>query len=155
MQIDELWDKMQAEFTDVKEKVSKIDTIEEKVNEIDAIKEKVSKIDAIEEKVNEIDAIKEKVNQIDDIKEKVNEIDVIKEKVNEIDDIKTEIKKINDKLDIMTNVNMAQILREQTRTRKEINYKIDQFMLQNNVEHKQFAYQIAKLEKENGITRIG
>ena len=68
---------------------------------------------------------------------------------------KKNIKKINDKLDIMTNVNMAQILREQTRTRKEINYKIDQFMLQNNVEHKQFAYQIAKLEKENGITRIG
>ena len=135
MKTEELWKKMQDEFSFIKEKIK----------DIDVIREKVSRIDVIEEKVKEIDVIKEKVSRID----------AIEEKVNEIDNVKSEIKKINDKLDVITNVNMAQILNEQRRTREELNRKIDNFMLQNNVEHKQFAYQIAKLERENGISKIG
>ena len=38
---------------------------------------------------------------------------------------------------------------------KELNEKIDKLILQNNLEHKQFAYQIAKLEMNEGFTKIG
>ena len=50
---------------------------------------------------------------------------------------------------------MAKILEHQVETRKELNEKIDKLILQNNVEHKKFAYQIAQLEMNEGFTKIG
>ena len=50
------------------------------------------------------------------------------------------------RLDIISNVNMAQILNEQTKTRIEINKKLDDFIKINEVEHKKFEYEIAKLK---------
>ena len=55
----------------------------------------------------------------------------------------------------MSNINIPKILEHQVETRKELNEKIDKLILQNNLEHKQFAYQIAKLEMNEGFTKIG
>lgn len=129
MTLEELWKMTKAELDKLN---TKIDKLESKVNQM-------------EQKVDQIDAIKEKVDQIDAIKEKVGQIDGIKQKVDEL----------QEKMDIMTNVNLAKILEHQVETRKELNDKLDRFILQNNLEHKQFAYQIAQLEMKNGITRIG
>lgn len=75
--------------------------------------------------------------------------------IKEVDErLSREIQKTNDRLD-MTNLNIAKILEQQVETRKELNEKMDRFIAQNNVEHKQFAYQIAQLEMKNGITKIG
>ena len=59
-------------------------------------------------------------------------------------------------MNTMANVNLAKILEQQTLMRQELNDKINQYMLRNNLEHKQYAYQIANLESKNGIvTKIG
>ena len=75
--------------------------------------------------------------------------------IKEVDDrLFAQIQKTNERIDL-TNLNIAKILEYQVETRKELNEKIDKFMIQNDVEHKQFAYQIAQLEMKNGITKIG
>lgn len=161
MTLEELWKMTKTEFDKLNKRV---DVLENKVEEIDEIKEKLSKID-------EIDEIKKKVNQID---EKMNiEFDSIEKqfaKINDkfdgidgqfaknnvkFDSIDDQFAKINDKLNIMSNINMAKILEHQVETRKELNEKIDKLILQNNVEHKKFAYQIAQLEMNEGFTKIG
>lgn len=136
MTLEELWKMTKAELDKLN---TKIDKLESKVNQME------QKVDQMEQKVDQIDEIKEKVGQIDGIKQKVDQIDGIKQKVDEL----------QEKMDIMTNVNLAKILEHQVETRKELNDKLDRFILQNNLEHKQFAYQIAQLEMKNGITRIG
>ena len=159
MTLEELWKMTKTEFDKLNKRV---DVLENKVEEIDVIKEKLNKIDEIDEikeklsKIDEIDEIKEKlskIDEIDEIKKKVNQID---EKMNvKFDSIDDQFAKINDKLNIMSNINMAKILEHQVETRKELNEKIDKLILQNNVEHKKFAYQIAQLEMNEGFTKIG
>ena len=58
--------------------------------------------------------------------------------------------RIDKRLDNTININIAKILKEQTIMRKEINERFDRLILQNNKEHKELAYQIAKLEEEQG-----
>ena len=59
-------------------------------------------------------------------------------------------KRIDKRLDDTININIAKILNEQTMMRKEMNEKFDRVILQNNREHKELAYQIAKLQEEQG-----
>ena len=106
-----------------------------------------------------VDVLENKVKVIDDMKKKVDLIDDMKKKIDLIDDMKKKFDKkfdeINSKLNIMSNINIPKILEYQVETRKELNEKIDKLILQNNLEHKQFAYQIAKLEMNEGFTKIG
>lgn len=83
-------------------------------------------------------------------------VDVLEDKVKVIDEkFDKKFDEINSKLNIMSNINIPKILEYQVETRKEFNEKIDKLILQNNLEHKQFAYQIAKLEMNEGFTKIG
>ena len=83
-------------------------------------------------------------------------VDVLEDKVKVIDEkFDKKFDEINSKLNIMSNINIPKILEHQVETRKELNEKIDKLILQNNLEHKQFAYQIAKLEMNEGFTKIG
>ena len=83
-------------------------------------------------------------------------VDVLEDKVKVIDEkFDKKFDEIDSKLNIMSNINIPKILEYQVETRKEINEKIDKLILQNNLEHKQFAYQIAKLEMNEGFTKIG
>ena len=83
-------------------------------------------------------------------------VDVLEDKVKVIDEkFDKKFDEIDSKLNIMYNINIPKILEYQVETRKELNEKIDKLILQNNLEHKQFAYQIAKLEMNEGFTKIG
>ncbi len=83
-------------------------------------------------------------------------VDVLEDKVKVIDEkFDKKFDEIDSKLNIMSNINIPKILEYQVETRKELNEKIDKLILQNNLEHKQFAYQIAKLEMNEGFTKIG
>lgn len=83
-------------------------------------------------------------------------VDVLEDKVKVIDEkFDKKFDEINSKLNIMSNINIPKILEHQVETRKELNEKIDKLILQNNLEHKQFAYQIAKLEMNEGFSKIG
>ena len=50
---------------------------------------------------------------------------------------------VNNKLDIVVNSNIAQILIAQTKNTKELNEKIDKYIERNETEHKKFDYEIA------------
>ena len=61
--------------------------------------------------------------------------------------------RIENKLDIMTNTNMAQILSKLTetkeevaRTKEEITNKLDKHIEKNEFEHKRFDYKLAEME---------
>ena len=83
-------------------------------------------------------------------------VDVLEDKVKVIDEkFDKKFDEINSKLNIISNINIPKILEHQVETRKELNEKIDKLILQNNLEHKQFAYQIAKLEMNEGFSKIG
>lgn len=83
-------------------------------------------------------------------------VDVLEDKVKVIDEkFDKKFDEMDSKLNIMSNINIPKILEHQVETRKELNEKIDKLILQNNLEHKQFAYQIAKLEMNEGFTKIG
>ena len=141
MSSEEILNKITVELSEIKEKVNKIDGIENKVN-------------IIEKEVGKIAGIEKEVGKIAGIEKEVGKIAGIEKEVSKISKMEDELLKINDKLDIVTNVNMAQILSEQTRTRKEITEKLDRYISKNDVEHKKFDYRISRLESENGIAII-
>lgn len=153
MTLEQLWTMTKSEFDKLNKRV---DVLEDKVKVIDDMKKKVDLIDDMKKKVDLIDDMKKKVDLIDDMKKKVDQIDGIKNKVDQIDEkFDKKFDEINSKLNIMSNINIPKILEYQVETRKELNEKIDKLILQNNLEHKQFAYQIAKLEMNEGFTKIG
>ncbi len=61
---------------------------------------------------------------------------------NKIGEVNTNVKKINEKLDMVTNSNIAQILTNQMRFQNEINGKIRY----DELEHKKFDCRISELE---------
>ena len=135
MPIEELWEKIQHELgeikTDIKEVSTKTDRLEENVQKLN------EKTDRLEENVERLNV------KTDRLEENVEQLNV-----------KTE--NLDKKVNTMANVNLAKILEQQTLMRQELNDKINQYMLRNNLEHKQYAYQIANLESKNGIvTKIG
>lgn len=119
MEIQELWNNMQGEFSKINLRLEKLEETTAKIPEIE---KQVSKIPKIESR---------------------------------LETLEVELKKTNEKLDQTINVNIAKLLNEQTEMRKEFNEKLDKAILQNNVEHKRFAYQIAELEEKVGIVRVG
>ena len=60
---------------------------------------------------------------------------------------------VNNKLDILTNSNMAQILMSQNQSTKEMNEKLDKYITQNEIEHKKFDYEIAETKMKLKFAR--
>ena len=60
---------------------------------------------------------------------------------------------VNNKLDILTNSNMAQILMSQNQSTKEMNEKLDKYITQNETEHKKFDYEIAETKMKLKFAR--
>ena len=107
----------------------------------------------IENKMNEKFTIVDQ--RFEDIKNKMNEefaivgqrFEDIENKINEEFAIAGQnFEDVENKIDILTNVNLAQILNEQTRTRNEINKKLDEYITKNDFEHKRFDYKLAEIE---------
>ena len=149
MPIEELWEKIQHELgeikTDIKEVSTKTDRLEENVQKLN------EKTDRLEENVERLNVKTDKLET--DVKELHTKTDRLEENVKQLN-VKTE--NLDKKVNTMANVNLAKILEQQTLMRQELNDKINQYMLRNNLEHKQYAYQIANLESKNGIvTKIG
>ena len=96
-------------------------------------------------------------NMSEGIKEEQEEIKTeIKGIKEEQEEIKTEIKGIKEeqksiryRLDTIINVNLAQILNEQIKMRKEFTEIFMSHKDKNYLEHKEFDYRIAKLEVKN------
>lgn len=128
--LDELWDKMQIELKKIDKQI--INT-ENKMNEKFTIVDQ--RFEDIENKMNEKFTI---VGQrFEDIENKINEEFAIAGQ---------NFEDVENKIDILTNVNLAQILNEQTRTRNEINKKLDEYITKNDFEHKRFDYKLAEIE---------
>ncbi len=102
--------------------------IESKFENID------NRFDSLENKFDNLE------NRFGDMKNsfenKFEEID------NKIGEVNTNVKKINEKLDMVTNSNIAQILTNQMRFQNEINGKIRY----DELEHKKFDCRISELE---------
>ena len=86
---------------------------------------------------------------IKSLEDLISKSDLIKNK-NKIGVVIQTTQRIDKRLDDTININIAKILNEQTMMRKEMNEKFDRAILQNNREHKELAYQIAKLQEEQG-----
>ena len=142
MQIEELWEKIQHEFVGVRTDINRLE------ENVASLNEKTDRLEKNVDKLNETTARLEE--NVASLNEKTDRLEENFDNLNERTGI------LEEKMDVMANVNLAKILEQQTEMRKELNEKMDKYMLQNNLEHKQFAFQIARLEKEHGIfTKIG
>lgn len=122
---DDLWSKMQIEFNKINKRFAEID---ERFTEID---EKFTNLEnRTEEKFGNLE------NKIEEGFAKADK----------------RFENLENKIDIVTNVNLAQILNEQTRTRNEITKKLDEYIIKNEFEHKRFDYKLAELEMKFGYT---
>ena len=141
--LNDLWSKMQGEFNKINEKMDqKFKEQEEKFNKsMRKLEERVdqkfieqeqkfnNKFKEQEEKFNKsMRELEERVEQ-KFIKQEENINNKFKEQEEKSND---NFNKIYDKLDIIINVNLAQILNEQTRTRIELNKKIDDYIATKN-----------------------
>ena len=163
MPIEELWEKIQHELgeikTDIKEVSTKTDRLEENVQKLnektDRLEENVERLNVKTDKL-ETD-VKELHTKTDRLEENVERLNVKTDRLEEnVEQLNVKTENLDKKVNTMANVNLAKILEQQTLMRQELNDKINQYMLRNNLEHKQYAYQIANLESKNGIvTKIG
>ena len=84
-------------------------------------------------------------------KQKVWILDKVETEVKEVKyenkGIKEEINKINQRLDVIQNVNLVNILQKQDQILKELNSAITM----NNLEHENFRYRHERVEKVLGI----
>lgn len=126
MDIQELWDKIQGEFTKVN---TRLDNVETKVGSMD------TRLGNVETKVESMDTRLSKVET------------EVKEVKYENKGIKEEINKINQRLDVIQNVNLVNILQKQDQILKELNSAITM----NNLEHENFRYRHERVEKALGI----
>ena len=69
------------------------------------------------------------------------------------DNMNQSFKRVENKLDVVTNTNMAQILKtlnetktELRETKEEITAKLDEYIEKNEFEHKKFDYRLADIE---------
>ena len=157
---EELWNKMQAEFIRIDGKFTNVDN-----NMKEGFKKVNGRIDEEFEKVNgRMDEEFGKVNgRMDEEFGKVNgrmdeEFEKVDDRMDEefgkvngrIDEefgkIYQRFTNIDDKLDVITNVNLAQILNEFTRTRNEFNNKLDKHITKDEFEHKRIDYKLAEIE---------
>ena len=152
--LNDLWSKMQSEFNKINEKMDqKFKEQEEKFNKsLQELEERVDqKFIEQEQKFNKsMQELEERVDQkfieqeqkfnksMQELEERVDQKfikqeEIINNKFKEQEEKSNDnFNKIYDKLDIIINVNLAQILNEQTRTRIELNKKIDDYIATKN-----------------------
>ena len=173
--LDELWNKMQIEFDKINQQFKDIDKrfeqIDERFEQIDKRFEQIDKrFEQIDKRFEQIDKrfeqIDKRFEQIDERFEEYNQeildiknnaksefakvYKVMEEGCNKMDE---RFARIEDKLDIMTNTNLAQILNkltetkaEVTETKEELTIKLDKHIEINEFEHKKFDYKLADME---------
>ena len=126
MDIQELWEKIQGEFTKVN---TRLDNVETKVGSMDA------RLGNVETKVDSMDT-------------RLNKVETeVKEVKYENKGMKEELAKISQRLDVIQNINLVNILQKQDQIIKELNSAITM----NNLEHENFRYRHERVEKALGI----
>lgn len=126
MDIQELWEKIQGEFTKVN---TRLDNVETKVGSMD------TRLGNVETKVDSMDT-------------RLNKVETeVKEVKYENKGMKEELAKINQRLDVIQNINLVNILQKQDQIMKELNSTITM----NNLEHENFRYRHERVEKALGI----
>ena len=145
--------KVGKQFEAVNKQFAKIDKQFEEVNEHFAkIDGKFEDIDRqFVELRGEIVLIKEDITKIKvDIGGLKEDVCGLKE---DVAGLKEDVAVLKERLDIVTQINLPQILLEQTRMGqeqkqqfKQLNEKIDSYIQKNEVEHKKFEYKIAEIE---------
>ena len=140
MTTEELYEKIDNKFNVVingleKKMDNRFDKIENRLNKVE------NRLDKVENGLNKVENRLDKVeNRLDKVE---NTVDNIHIKVQDLrDDMNANFKKINDKLDGVTNSNIAQILSNQTKFKNQINNKTTY----NELEHKKFDCRITELE---------
>ena len=157
MDISELWQNIQGEFSKQNERLDGLETqVGTLTKEVGGLKTQVNTLNT------EVGGLKTQVNtlntevsglkkQFKNLNKKVNiltrDVKVLDTRVGNLEET---TQRIDKRLDDTININIAKILNEQTMMRKEMNEKFDRVILQNNREHKELAYQIAKLQEEQG-----
>ena len=130
--LEDLWNKLQPEFNNINKR---IDGLEKNFNE---------KIEDLENRFDEklVNLKNEFDEKLGSLESKFNErFNSLESKFNErFDKVEARFEGIENKLDVITNVNLAQILNEQTRTRIELNKKLDNYIAKNELEHKKIEY---------------
>ncbi len=112
MDIQELWEKIQGEFTKVNTRLDNVET----------------KVDSMDTRLNKVET-------------------EVKEVKYENKGMKDELAKINQRLDVIQNINLVNILQKQDQIMKELNSAITM----NNLEHENFRYRHERVEKALGI----
>ncbi len=143
MDISELWQNIQGEFSKQNERLDGLETqVGTLTKEVGGLKTQVKTLNT------EVSGLKK---QFKNLNRKVNiltrDVKVLDTRVGNLEET---TQRIDKRLDDTININIAKILNEQTMMRKEMNEKFDRVILQNNREHKELAYQIAKLQEEQG-----
>ena len=151
MTIEKLWNNLEplvGKVSNIEEQITKMQTnYHEMNNKIDNLQtnyhEMNNKIDNLQTNYHEMN------NKIDNLQTNYHEIN------DKIKDLQTNYHEMNDKIkDLQTNDhkienNMTSMMNYQIEMQKiikNINEKLDKYIIQNEVEHKKFEYQIANLE---------
>ena len=143
MDINELWQNIQGEFSKQNKRLDGLETqVDTLTKEAGGLKTQVNTLNT------EVGGLKK---QFKNLNKKVNILTRdVKALDTRIGNLEETTQRIDKRLDDTININIAKILNEQTMMRKEMNEKFDRAILQNNREHKELAYQIAKLQEEQG-----
>lgn len=137
---DELWAKMQTEFDKINQQFKQIDKRFEQIDK---------RFEQIDERFEQMDQIIEEYHhEILDIKNNTESefAKVYKAMEEGFSKMDQRFAKIENKLDIITNTNLAQILNKLTETKEELSNKLDKHIEKNEFEHKKFDYQLADME---------
>lgn len=150
MEIQELWEKIQGEFSKVN---TRLDNVEKEVGSMDTrlgkVETKVGSMDTrlgkVETKVGGMDTRLEKVEtKVDNMDTRLGKVETeVKEVKYENKGIREELAKINERLDVIHRVDLVNILQKQTEIQKELNM--------NSLEHENFRYRHERAEKALGI----
>ena len=152
--LEDLWNKLQPEFNNINKRIDgleknfneKIEDLENRFDEklVNLKNEFDEKLGSLESKFNErFNSLESEFNErFNSLESKFNErFNSLESKFNErFDKVEARFEGIENKLDVITNVNLAQILNEQTRTRIELNKKLDNYIAKNELEHKKIEY---------------
>ena len=141
---DDLWNKLQLEFNKTNEEIANVNNKIGK--EIANVNNKIDK---------EIANVNDKMDKgFASVNDKIDkEIANVNNKMEEgFASVNDKITDIANKIDVITNVNLAQILNEQTRTKNELSKKIDEYIVKNEFEHKKLDYKLAEIEMKYGYT---
>ena len=106
MEIQELWEKMQGEFTKVN---TRLDNMDERLGNVE------TKVDNMDERLENVET------KVDNMDGRLGNVEVgVKEVRYDNKIIKEEVMRINEKLDVIQNSNLANILRKQNQIIEEL-----------------------------------